>query len=134
MAKTVVRVKANFKKAAKAGDEIVAKAVAEAIKEGEKTAKNRIELNSAGRGYNLDSSLVQSEVSTAVGSFSGFMNTSGRIWVEDFWWRFFEYGTLYIPAMPFLRPAAGRAGHVFTRIVTDNLPKEIEAKAGVKHG
>ena len=92
--KSKMHIESNFLKAAAAGREATAFAVEQAVKEGKRKAAERIDSAAGRRGYNLSGSAVKSE----------WHGLDGGIGVEEFWWRFFEYGTLHMAAMPFLRP------------------------------
>ena len=97
MAKAVthkLKVESHFLKAAHAGTEATAFAVKEAVKEGQRTARERIDSADLRRGYRVSSSLLKSE----------WHGLDGRIFFDEFYGHFFEYGTTYIPAMPFVRP------------------------------
>ena len=94
MAGNKLVVRSNFLKAATAGNEAVAFAVEQAVKEGQRTARSRIDSADQRRGYRIDSSLVDSE----------FELLDGKIFFDPFWGKFFEYGTKHIAAMPFIRP------------------------------
>jgi hypothetical protein len=98
------------------------------VEEAERLAASQ----AANRGYdNLDISV---EVVQGRGNTLALTPTADSLkWGDDPWWiRFFEYGTVFIPAMPFLRPAASRANKAYGLTVLNDLEKNIRKKASVK--
>lgn len=74
-------------------DDKTSDAVDHAIDDGEKAANIAIERANSQRGYNLPATVEQERRSK-----------EGLIRYTEFYGRFFEYGTVYIDAMPFIRP------------------------------
>jgi hypothetical protein len=108
MAQSKIRIENRFPAAIEAGYETVQFARTLALREGKDTANNKIAAGAARRNYEElgESMRVESE---EIGFQSGkiYVETQSDKWGTDpFWARYFEYGTTFIPAMPFMRPGA----------------------------
>jgi hypothetical protein len=51
---------------------------------------------------------------------------------DEWWWRFFEFGTVYIPAMPSLRPGYLKARRVLLQELDTDFEGWISKRAGIK--
>ena len=91
-----------------------------ALDEGEHEAENRLDRANDSRGYNLPSDIEQKK--------TGFQ--SGKIVYPEWTGRFFEYGTIHIAPMPFMRPAHRKMRKTFLDELGDNAPKFIRRKVG----
>jgi len=98
------------------------------VEEGERLASSQ----GAARGYdNLDISVEVVNPHRNTVALSA--EASSTKWGDDPWFlRFFEYGTVYIPAMPFLRPASRRANKAYVLTVVNDLEANIRRKASVR--
>jgi hypothetical protein len=111
--KNRVVLRSNFRAVKGAGHDALAELIEKATDEMERTATTKISQASERRGYNISTEHLE----------AGHSDDDGWIRFTQFWGRFFEYGTVYIAAMPFMRPAhrAGRkviktdASHVFQK-------------------
>lgn len=102
MANRIV-LQSHFKEAIREADKETREAIEKAVREGEKAANIAIERTNTRRGYNLP---------TTVESFHS--EKSGGIQAgSEFWWKFFEYGTVFIDAVPFIRPGHRKMRAVF---------------------
>lgn len=97
----------------------------EALKAGQEETQKRIGKAREQRGYDLDPYVVQKE---------NIGHQSGRIFVppEKWYYRFFEYGTVYIAATPFMRPAHRVMRKTFRGEMGDNFEKFLSSRAGIR--
>lgn len=94
--------RSRFKEAANWADDKTEDAVKHAVDAGEREANIRLERANSQRGYNLPADVDGSS-----------FGKSGKIEYPEFYGRFFEYGTVYIDAMPFMRPGHRKMRAVF---------------------
>jgi len=130
MAKRVV-IESRFPAVKAAAYETVALARQAWIDQGTDTANERLQSQAATRGYAL-SAVIEGE---PIGHQSAriFVAAHSSKWGTDPWFmRFFEYGTAYIPAMPFIRPAARKANKTFVQVMGDDLDGRIRRRASVR--
>lgn len=116
----------NFPAAKKAAYETVQVARELALSAGKETAIRKVQALNDSRGYNLPEDEIDKEN-------IGFQ--SGRVYIgggDEFWWRFFEYGTRYIPAFPMIRPAHRVMRKVFLAEMAGTLDKFIGRRARVR--
>jgi HK97 gp10 family phage protein len=113
-----VRLESRFPAVKKAAYEVVQKARDEALDEGEQTANQRIERGNASRGYNLPADVEQENIG----------HQSGRIFYEHFYGKWFEYGTVFIPAMTFMRPAHRKMRKKFQDVMGDDFEKFVRRR------
>lgn len=125
MAAMKIKLDSNFIRAKDAGHDAVAQAIRKAIDAGGNVTKKKIDSQAGSRGYNLDSGAV----STNVTPFDGAIMVGAP---ADFWWRFFEYGSKNIPAMPSIRPGSRKARKVLKQELDENFEKFISRRAAVK--
>jgi HK97 gp10 family phage protein len=111
----------NFPEVKRAAREVTEFAVRQAVSEGQDKAKERIDSLGGKRGYNLDSSKVNKQV----------LMENGKIWLDEFYWRWFEYGTVHIAAMPFLRPAHRAMRKTFMDTMKDDFEGWVKRRARV---
>lgn len=88
------------------------------VMEGE--AEKRLERIDDTRGYELPID-IQQETS----------DQEGRIFYPHFYGRFFEYGTVYIPASPFMKGAHRKGKKAFLDEVHQKLDGYIQRRAGI---
>ena len=126
MAKNRIHVESRFPAVKRAAYETVQLARMLALDAGEEVAHRKVEKLNDERGYNLpEDNIGQEKV--------GFQ--SGRVYIggdDEFYWRFFEYGTVHITAFPMIRPAGKAMNTVYQATIIGNLGKEIERRAKVK--
>ena len=120
-AKSKMRLESRFPAVKKAAYEVVQKARDEALIEGVEETRRRIEKGAASRGYDLDPFVVEKE---------NIGHQSGRIFVpsEKWYYKFFEFGTVYIPAMPFIRPAHRKMRAKFRDVMGDDFEKFVRRR------
>jgi HK97 gp10 family phage protein len=118
---TKIRMESRFPAVKKAAYEVVQKARDEALIEGQEETQKRIEKGAASRGYDLDPFVVEKE---------NIGHQSGRIFVpsEKWYYRFFEFGTVYIPAMTFMRPAHRKMRKKFKDVMGDDFEKFVRRR------
>ena len=124
--KNRVKVESNFLAVKEAGWECAARARDLALAAGKETAIRKVQQLNDQRGYNLPEDQIDSEK-------IGFQ--SGRVYIgsdEEFWWRFFEYGTVYWPAFPMIRPASRVMRKVFVGELGGHLDGFIRRRASVR--
>jgi HK97 gp10 family phage protein len=98
-----VIIRSRFKEAGEHARKQTHEAVSKALEAGEREANIRLERANSARGYNLPANVQKSPL--------GYH--SGKIEYPEFYGRFFEYGTVYIDAMPFMRPGHRKMRKVF---------------------
>jgi HK97 gp10 family phage protein len=121
-AKNRVVLRSNFPAVKRAKTEFVRHAVDAALIVGENTANQRIERNDARKDYNLPADVDKERI--------GFQ--SGKISYDHWWGRFFEYGTVYIPAVPFMRPAHRAMRQTFIGLMGSEFDGWVKRRAGVR--
>lgn len=100
MARKRTRLESRFPQAKHATHQAVAKAVEDAVVDGQEEAQKRIGRVRDTKGYDLNPFEIRRKL------FDGGQD-GGMVFVtSDKWfYRFFEWGTVYINASPFMRPA-----------------------------
>ena len=121
--KNRVKVVSNFPAVKRAGWETVQHARGLALAAGEETAIQKVQALNDQRGYNLPEDQIGKE---KIGHQSGRVFIGGK---DQFWWRFFEYGTVYLPAFPMIRPASRVMRKIFLAEMGGNLQKFISRRA-----
>jgi hypothetical protein len=122
MAKPKMKLVSNFRAAEKAGHEAVALAIHHAVDEGQETAAKRLDMQAGKRGYDLQGSDVEKEA----------WAKDGKISYAPFYGKWFEYGTVHIQAMPFIRPGHRRMRKVFIAAMGADFEKWISRRAGMR--
>jgi HK97 gp10 family phage protein len=122
MAKNHMRIESRFPAVKAAAHEAVRHARDKALDAGEHEAERKLELVDNSRGYDLPIDVGQENI--------GFQ--SGRIFYEPWYGRFFEYGTVRIPASPFMRPAHRKMRKVFKDDMGDNFENFVRRRARVR--
>ena len=123
MARNRVKIESRFPAVKKASWEAVVHARNAALNEGEHEAERRLERIDDTHGWNLPIDIQQENI--------GFQ--SGRIYYTPWWGRFFEYGTVNIPASPFMRPASRKMRKRFIEeLGAGNFEGWIRRKASVR--
>ena len=130
MAKNSIKVETHFRPVKEAMYETVQYARQLALSEGKAVANNKLASGTTRRGYeDLGSSLrVENE---NIGFQSGriFVETQSEKWGDDpFWARYFEYGTVHLPAMPFIRPGARAMNKTFLGVMGKDFEGFIRRK------
>src|SRR6266487_2890822 len=98
--KNKIHIESRFPAAKEAAYETVRLARELALAAGKETAIRKVQALNDSRGYNLPEDEIDSEK-------IGFQ--SGRVFIggsDEFWWRFFEYGSANLAAFPMIRPAS----------------------------
>jgi hypothetical protein len=122
MAKTKVRLESNFPAAKRAAFDAVRHARDKALVDGEATANQKIERADARLDYNLPADVNKENI--------GFQ--SGKISYDHFYGRWFEYGTVFIKASPFMRPAHRKMRKTFLSFMGDDFEGWIKRRAEVR--
>jgi len=131
MAKSKVTIRSNFPAVKRAGWESVQEARELWIREGKTTAESKAMNDAATRGYALQVGVEGERIGFQ--SARIFPVTHSRLWGDDPWFlRFFEFGTVFIKAMPFMRPAARKANKLFVAHLGRNLEGKISRRAGIR--
>ena len=121
--KNKVTIRNNFRLAEKAGHEALAFAITHAIDEGQDTAASRLDQQAGRRDYDLRGSDVEKQV---------WGDKGGKISYPHWYGRFFEYGTVHIPAMSFIRPGSRKMRKVFIADMGATFEKWISRRAGMR--
>jgi hypothetical protein len=109
MAKNRTVLRSNFKAAEAAGDDAIAELIQKGTERMHEVAAGRLDKAAGQRGYNLYSTDLDMHIG----------DDDGRIEYKPFYGKFFEYGTVHIQAMPFIRPGY-RAGR---KLVKEDAPE-----------
>lgn len=120
-AKPKMRLVSKFPEVKRASREITQLAITQATLAGQNKADDRIASNDMKTGYNLP-----------IDTQKDVRPMQGRITYDHWWGRFFEYGTVYIPAVPFMRPANREMRKVFTTIMGKEFEGWVRRRAGVR--
>jgi hypothetical protein len=129
MARPRMRIESSFPAVKKAGWETVQEAREVWLEVAEETAESRAESQGASRGYELQVGIGKERLGHQ--SARIFPVTHSSKWGDDPWFlRFFEYGSVQIPAMPFMRPAARKANKAFVAEMGDKLEGNIRRRTG----
>jgi HK97 gp10 family phage protein len=102
--------------------EAVVHARDKALDAGEHEAESKLERIDDTHGYDLPIDIGQETVG----------HQSGRIFYENWWGHFFEYGTVFIRATPFMRPASRKMRKVFIGELGDSFEGWVKRKARVR--
>lgn len=131
MAKNRVVIRSNFPAVKRAGWEAVQEARELWKATGKETAEKKATDQAATRGYALQVGVDAENIGFQSARITPTTHSSR--WGDDPWFlRFFEYGTVFIPAMPFMRPAARKANKVFVAHLGAHLEGKISRRAGVR--
>lgn len=122
MARKRMTIRSNFKAVKKASKDAIDKAVDEALVTAEEETQTRL----ARTGYDDDPFVVR------VKNFGD--GEGGMFFVpsDKWYYRFREYGTVHLPAKPFMRPAHRKARKEFVEKMGDKLEPAIRRRAGVR--
>ncbi len=126
-ARNRTKIEANFRPAKEAGHEVVMAAIKVAIEAGHQVSQKKLDSQAGRRGYNLDGGLVLKEAGGKTGNL-----WAGAIYTEEWWARFFEYGTVHIEAMPFIRPGYRKGRKVLLAELEGNFEKWVRKRARVR--
>ena len=131
MAKSKIRIESKFPAVKRAGWETVQEAREVWLETGQETAEKKASDQASTRGYALQVGVDKERIGFQSARISAFTHTER--WGDDPWFlRFFEYGTVHIPAMPFMRPAARKANKAFVTTMGSQLEGKIRRKASVR--
>lgn len=119
MAKPRMKLESRFPAVKDAAHDLVRHSRDRALNVGEGEAEKRLERVDDTRGYELPIDIQQEK--------TGFQ--SGRIFYEPWYGRFFEYGTTYIPAAPFMRPAHRKMRKAFVEELGENFEGWVRKRA-----
>lgn len=111
----------NFPAVKKASHDAIKNARDLAINAAEGEAEKRLERVDDTRGYELPIDIKQEH-----------QGLGGKIEYAPWYGRFFEYGTVYIPASPFMRPAHRKMRKVFKDTMADDFEGFVRKKARVR--
>lgn len=120
--KNRVVIRSNFSAVKRAAKDAMGDAIQKATDEMEAEAEKRLERANDARGWNLPTEIEQEK--------TGFQ--SGLIRYPEWYGRFFEYGTVHLPASPFMRPAHRKMRKRFVDEMGDNFEGWIRRKAGMR--
>lgn len=116
-----IKLESRFPAAKKAAYETVVVARKLALDAGEEVAKRRIESGP----YDLHPEHVHQE---------NIGHQSGRVWYDDWYARFLEFGTVHIQPYPFIRPAHRQMRKIFLGAMGANLEKFISRRTRFRGG
>lgn len=126
--KTKMSIEYKFEAAKKAAWETVSEAREVWLETGQSTAQQKAESQAASRGYALQVGIEKERVGHQSARIWAATHTSR--WGDDPWFlRFFEYGSINIPAMPFIRPGARKANKAFLGVMGTQLEGKIRRKS-----
>lgn len=129
MAKTRMTLRSEFPAVKKAAWETVREAREVWLEVAQSTAQSKVEDQAATRGYELQVGIGKERLGKQ--SARIFAAASSSKWGDDPWFlRFFEYGSVQIPAMPFMRPASRKANRAFVAAMGDDLEGKIRRRTG----
>jgi HK97 gp10 family phage protein len=121
-AKNRVKLESRFPAVKEAAHDAVRAARDLALNVGEGEAEKRLERIDDQRGYELPIDIEQEH--------TGFQ--SGRIFYSQWYGRFFEYGTVRIPAAPFMRPAHRKMRKTFLASMGEDFDGFVKRRASVR--
>jgi hypothetical protein len=131
MAKSRMKIESNFPAVKRAGWESVQEAREVWLELGASEAESKAESQASTRGYALQVGIDKERIGHQSARISAFTHTER--WGDDPWiLRFFEYGTVNIRPMPFMRPAARKANKAFVAHLGTHLEGKIRRKASVR--
>lgn len=114
----------NFRKVIDAAHDGLGDAVEKWKDEGEDQTKNTMTRQESRRGYNFNDA-YDSIKSERLG------DTNAAFGVDVWWWRFFEFGTVFIAPTPVVRPAKRKADAAFKREAGTSVERAIRRRASV---
>jgi len=120
--KNKIVLESRFPAVKEAAHDLVRSARSAALNAGEHEAEKRLERIDDTRGYELPIDIGQENIG----------HQSGRIFYDPWYGRFFEYGTVRIPAAPFMRPANRKMRAVFLGMMGDELEGFIRRRAKIR--
>jgi HK97 gp10 family phage protein len=120
-------IRSEFPAAKKAVWETVQEAREVWLEVGAQEAESKANSQAATRGYALQVGVDKERLGFQSARISAVTHT--QKWGDDPWLlRFFEYGTVFIPAMPFMRPAARKANKAFLVKMGKDMEGKIRRK------
>lgn len=121
MARNKTKLVSRFPAVKEAAHDAVRHARDLALNAGELEAERRLEKIDDSRGYELPIDIEQQNLG----------HQSGKIVYDQWYGRFFEYGTVNIPASPFMRPANRKMRKVFKDEMAENFEGYVSRRAKV---
>lgn len=129
MAKSRMTLRSEFPAVKEAAWETVKEAREVWLDVAQSTAQSKVEDQAATRGYELQVGIEKERLGNQ--SARIFATTYSSKWGNDPWFlRFYEYGAVHIPAMPFMRPASRKANKAFVERMGDDLEGKIRRRTG----
>ena len=123
-------IRSEFPAVKRAGHEAVQEARELWLETGAEEGEKKAASQAGTRGYALQVGIDKERVGFQSARITAV--THSEKWGDDPWFlRFFEYGTVFIPAMPFIRPAARKANKAFVAHLGANLEGKIRRRAYV---
>lgn len=122
MARARTKLESKFPAVKAAAHDVVRHARDLALNVGEAEAEKRLERVDDTRGYELPINVEQENIGMQ----------SGRIFYEPWYGRFFEYGTVRIPAAPFMRPAHRKMRKTFVSVMGGEFEGWVKRRARVR--
>lgn len=122
MAAKNVRLKSNFKVCRDVADDLKTKAIKEGTEAMDAEASKRISRAADVRGYELDVADLETDVS----------DDEGVLRHTKFYWRWFEFGTVYIAPVPALGPGHRKGRKKVKEVLGDDFEKWIRRRARVR--
>jgi len=101
------------------------------LETGQEVGEKKAEQQAATRGYALQVGIDKERIGHQSARISAATHSS-KWGTDPFFLRYFEYGTVFIPAMPFMRPAARAANKVFVSHLGTHLEGKIRRRASVR--
>lgn len=127
MARPRMRIESSFPAVKKAGWETVQEAREVWLGVAQETAQAKVNDQAATRGYELQVGIEKDRIGQQ--SARIFTTAHSSKWGNDPWFlRFFEYGSVQIPAMPFMRPAGRKANKAFVAAMGSHLEGNIRKR------
>ena len=127
MAKPRMTITSEFKAVKEAGYEAVQEARELWLEVAAETAQSKANDQAATRGYALQVGIDKERLGFQSARISAV--THSEKWGDDPWFlRFFEYGTVQLQAMPFMRPASRKANKAFVSYLGSHLEGKIRRK------
>jgi len=128
MPKARMKIHSNFPAVKRAGYEAVAEAREIWLETAQSTAQEKVTSQAETRGYALQVGIEKERRGHQ--SARIYTTAHSERWGEDpFYLKWFEYGSVNIPAMPFMRPAARKANKAFVLALGEHLEGKIRRAA-----
>jgi hypothetical protein len=119
----------EFPAVKKAAHELVQQAREVWLETSAEEAERKAQSQAATRGYALQVGIDKERLGFQSARISAVTH-SERHGDDPFFLRFFEYGTVFIQAMPFIRPGARKGNKAFLAIMGTQLEGKIRRRVG----